>query len=91
MRLALGARPADVARLILREGMGVAAVGAVTGLLGALALAGLLGGLLYETNPRDPMAFAAVAGFVVVMSLLAAALPARRASRVNPIDALRAE
>lgn len=91
VRLALGAQPGDVARLILREGAGVAAVGTLAGLLGALALAGLLGGLLYETNPRDPLAFAAVAAFVVVMTLLAAALPARRASRVNPLHALRAE
>jgi ABC-type lipoprotein release transport system permease subunit len=59
--------------------------------LGAFALAGLLGGLLYDTNPRDPVAFVAVAGFVLIMTLLAAALPARRASRVNPLLALRAE
>ncbi len=91
VRLALGARPADVARLILREGAGVAAAGAVAGLLGALALAGLLGGLLYETNPRDPLSFVAVAGFVLIMTLLAAALPALRASRVSPLLALRAE
>ena len=69
----------------------MAAAGAVAGLLGALALAGLLGGLLYETNPRDPLSFVAVAGFVVFMTVLATALPALRASRVNPLLALRAE
>jgi putative ABC transport system permease protein len=91
VRLALGARPKDVARLVFREGAAVAAIGALAGLLGALALAGLLGGLLYETNPRDPLAFAGVAVFVAMTTLLAAALPARRASRVEPLRALRAE
>jgi predicted permease len=91
VRLALGARPSDVAALVLREGARVAFLGAAAGLATALAVSGLLGRLLYETSPRDPVAFVAVGVFVVVLTLLAAALPARRASRVDPAVALRAE
>jgi ABC-type antimicrobial peptide transport system permease subunit len=91
IRLALGAQPGDIAGMILREGAALAAAGAAVGLLGALAVSELLTRLLYQTSPRDPIAFAAVAAFVALLALLAAALPARRASRVEPAIALRAE
>lgn len=91
IRLALGALPRDIAGLILREGALLAAAGGVVGLLGALALSELLARLLYETSPRDPLAFVGVSAFVVLLALAAAALPARRASRANPAAALRSE
>ena len=91
VRLALGARPRDVAALVLREGVVVSAVGAAAGLLGALVLARFLEGLLFETSPRDPLAIAGVVGVVALVSLAAAWLPARRASRVDPAHVLRAE
>ena len=91
IRLALGARPRDIAGMILREGAALAAAGAAVGLLGALALSELLTRLLYETSPRDPVAFAGVSAFVFLLAFLAAALPAHRASRANPAVALRSE
>ncbi len=91
IRLALGAQPMDIAGLILREGALLAAAGGATGLLGALALSALLSRLLYETSPRDALAFAGVVAFVALVAFAAAALPARRASRVHPAVALRSE
>jgi putative ABC transport system permease protein len=91
IRLALGARPHDVARLVLWEGTRLAMIGTAVGLAGALLISGLLSRFLYETSPRDPLAFLSVAAFVAVLAVLAAAVPARRASRVHPSTALRAE
>jgi putative ABC transport system permease protein len=91
VRLALGARPRDVAGLVMREGLTVAAAGAAFGLAGALVLARVLEGLLFETSARDPLALAGVVALVAALSLAAAWLPARRASRVDPSKALRAE
>jgi ABC-type antimicrobial peptide transport system permease subunit len=91
IRLALGARPRDIARMVLREGATLVAAGGVVGLLGALALSELLGRLLYQTSPRDPLALVSVSVFVVLLALAAAAYPAHRASRANPAVALRSE
>ena len=91
VRLALGARPRDVAALVLREGVVVTAVGTTAGLLGVLGLARFLEGLLFETSARDPLAIAGVVALVALVSLAAAWIPARRASRVDPSRALRAE
>jgi putative ABC transport system permease protein len=91
VRLALGASPRDVAGLVLREGAGLVIAGALVGLALALSVSGVLSRLLYETSPRDPAAFAGVTVMVAVMALLATALPARRASRVEPAVALRSE
>jgi putative ABC transport system permease protein len=91
LRLALGAMPRDVVRLVLREGLGLAAVGLVFGLLGGLAVSRLLGSLLYETSPADPVAYGAVALLLGGVAFLAAALPARRAARVDPVAALKCE
>jgi putative ABC transport system permease protein len=91
VRLALGASPRDVARLVMREGASLALAGALVGLAGALLAAGVLSSLLHQTNPRDPVAFAGVTVCVAVLALLAAAVPAWRASRVDPAVALRAE
>jgi putative ABC transport system permease protein len=91
LRLALGARPRDVVGLVLREGVGLAAFGLVLGLAGALAAARLLGSLLYETSPLDPLAYGAVAVLVGAVAVLAALLPARRAAHVDPVAALKYE
>jgi len=91
VRLALGARPADVLRLVLRDGVRLAVAGTAAGLLGALALARVLASLLFEVSPYDPGAFVGVLALVAAVSLCAALLPALRASRVDPVQALRAE
>jgi putative ABC transport system permease protein len=91
VRLALGARPRDVAALVLREGVVVSTAGALVGLLGALVLARFLEGLLFETSPRDPFAWAAVTILVPLVALAASWLPARRAARVDPSAVLRSE
>jgi putative ABC transport system permease protein len=91
IRMALGARRADVLRLILRQGMALAVAGAVIGLIGALALARLLGSLLFEIKPNDPLTFAVVPLVLTATALLACWLPARRASQADPVVALRSE
>jgi predicted permease len=91
LRLALGAHPRDVVRLVLREGVVLAAFGLAFGLVVALAASRLLRTLLYETSPTDPLAYGAVAVVLGGVAVLAAALPARRASRVDPVAALKYE
>jgi len=91
VRLALGARPRDVAALVLREGASMAALGTVVGVAAALGLARVLDRLLFETSSRDPLAIAGVVAVVGLVTLAAAWLPARRASRVDPVRALRAD
>jgi putative ABC transport system permease protein len=91
VRLAIGASPGDILRLILRDGLVLAAAGIVIGLVLAAAGAGLLGTLLYEVPPRDPLSLAAVAALLLLATLAAAWLPARRAARTDPLKALRAE
>jgi putative ABC transport system permease protein len=89
LRVTLGARPADVARLVLREGMAPAAVGVALGLAGALAAARLVAKLLYGVGPTDAATLAAAALLLLALAALAAALPAARALRVEPSVALR--
>jgi predicted permease len=91
VRVALGAAPADVRDLVLREGMVLAATGVGLGLVGAAASARLLRGLLYGIRPADPVTFAAVPLVLFLVAALACVLPARRAARVDPAVALRAE
>jgi putative ABC transport system permease protein len=91
IRVALGAEPADVGRMVLREGALLAAAGITLGFAAALALTRVLRSLLFETTATDPMTLACVAAIVVTIVLLAALIPARRAARVNPIIALRYE
>jgi putative ABC transport system permease protein len=91
IRVALGAQRADVARMVLREGAVLAAAGIGIGLAGALALTRVLRTLLFETTPNDPATLICVAAAVLLLVLLATLIPAHRATRVNPITALRYE
>jgi len=91
IRIALGARSADVRALVLRQGLVPVAVGLTAGIAGALALTRLLKTLLYEVSATDPLIFAAVSMGLIVVSLAAVLIPARRATRVDPLDALRHE
>ncbi len=91
VRLALGAKRVDVLRLVLGEGMKMAAVGLIVGLLAALGLTRLMAGLLFGVSATDPLTFALVAGLLAIVALAACYIPARRAMRVDPIVALRYE
>jgi ABC-type antimicrobial peptide transport system permease subunit len=91
VRLALGARPQALLRMVLREAMALGLAGAALGLLGALLLSRSLATLLYSVSPSDPVTLAATAAVLVATTLVAGYLPARRATRVDPVVALRAE
>ncbi|MFZ0214304.1 MAG: ABC transporter permease [Candidatus Acidiferrales bacterium] len=91
VRMALGAQPGDVLRMVIREGMVLAGVGIVTGIGGALALTRFLRSLLFETKPTDPATFVGVVVALVIVALAACWIPARRAMRVEPMEALRYE
>jgi len=91
VRIALGARKSHVLSLVIRQGMKLALAGLSLGLILALALAQTLRSLVYEVKPADPLTFAAVALLLLATALLACWLPARRAARIDPITALRAE
>jgi putative ABC transport system permease protein len=91
IRIALGAQWRDVQKLILTSGMLLVAIGLAIGLAGAFALTRLMTTLLFEISPTDPITFGAVALCVVVAALLACYIPARRATKVDPLIALRYE
>jgi putative ABC transport system permease protein len=91
VRLALGADPAHILRLVLGSGLRLSVLGAVVGSLVAFALVRLLGGLLHDVRPHDPLTFAAVPALLLAVAALASLLPAWRATRVDPATTLRAE
>jgi ABC-type antimicrobial peptide transport system permease subunit len=91
LRLALGARPSGIRRLVAVEGLAVAAVGVVVGLGVSLVGARLMARLLFGVTPTDPFVFTAVAVTLIWVVLVAAYLPARRASRTDPAEALKWE
>jgi putative ABC transport system permease protein len=91
VRMALGARPGDVVRMVMREGAWLVVWGLVLGVAASLALARLLAGLLYGVEPADAGALAAAAGILAAVAMVACYLPARRATRVAPSVALRSE
>ncbi|HEX7118838.1 MAG TPA: ABC transporter permease [Longimicrobiales bacterium] len=91
LRIALGARPGQVRAMVLRQGLAVIAVGLGGGLAAALALTPLLRSLLFGISPGDPLTFAAAAAVLAAVGLLATYLPARKASAVEPLEALRVD
>ena len=91
IRLALGASAGDVRRMIIRQGMLLAMIGVVIGLASAFGLARVIATLLYGVTPRDPVVFVAMPIVLTSVALAGVCLPARRAVRVDPVIALRAE
>lgn len=91
LRVALGARTADVRRMVVREGAAVAAIGLALGAPAALLLSRLLDSLLFEVSPTDPFTLVLTAALLFGVALLASDLPARCAARLDPVTALRAE
>ncbi len=91
VRMALGASASDVMKMVLRNGMTLALVGVGLGLVGALGLTRLMSRLLFEVTPTDLTTFALVSAGLIVVALLACYLPARRAMKVDPLEALRYE
>ena len=91
VRIALGASPGDVLRLVVVEGMKPTLLGMVLGALGAYALGGVLSKLVYDVKASDPLTFGAVALLLGVVALLACSVPAFRATHVQPLEALRME
>jgi putative ABC transport system permease protein len=91
VRVALGARPLDVHRLIIGQGLKLLGLGVAFGLLGAIALSRLAASLLFGVTAYDPPTFGAVSLLLAVVALVACFIPARRAAKVDPMIALRSE
>jgi putative ABC transport system permease protein len=91
VRVALGAAHRDVLRLVVRQGMTLTAFGLLVGLIAALASTRLMISLLFETAPSDPLTLSGVAAFLAAVALVACLIPARRATRVDPMVALRVD
>jgi ABC-type antimicrobial peptide transport system permease subunit len=91
VRLALGARRADVTRLILQTSVGMALAGALTGCVLALIASSRIADLLFETSPRDPLVYGWAGAVIVIGAVLAGIVPSLRANRISPLEALRAE
>jgi putative ABC transport system permease protein len=89
IRIALGAEPALVLRGVVGEGMRLAAIGAVAGLVLSLGLTRLMRGILFGVGPNDLTTFAAVCGALALVALAASVIPALRATRIDPLEALR--
>jgi len=91
IRMALGAQPEGVLRLVLRQGIALAVVGAAVGIGVALSVTRYLASMLYGVQPKDPLTLAAVTALLIGIAVAACYIPARRATRVDPITALRYE
>jgi len=91
IRMAIGATPRDILKLVLRQGLIIVAIGLLAGLAAAFVGTRLLADLFYGVAPSDPLTYAVVATLLLTVALLANWIPARRATRVNPVIALRFE
>jgi putative ABC transport system permease protein len=91
IRLALGAQPADVIRLIVRQGMRPAFLGLVAGILVAIALTRFMTALLFQVSAIDPLIFGLVGAVLMLVAIIASFIPARRALRLDPAITLRSE
>jgi putative ABC transport system permease protein len=91
IRMAMGAKPGDVLGMVVRTGMILTGAGLAAGLVASLAATRLVSGMLINVSATDPLIFAGAAAFLTLAALLACVLPARRATRVDPIVALRCE
>jgi ABC-type antimicrobial peptide transport system permease subunit len=91
IRIALGAQKAEVTRMFVRHGLGLAAIGIACGLAAAFGLMRLMSSLLFDVSPIDPLTYGAVALSLVVAAVMASHVPAVRATMVDPVEALRAE
>jgi predicted permease len=89
LRMALGASVRDLLRLVISRGMRLTMAGIIIGAIAALSLTRLMGDLLYQVSPRDPLAFGSALIVMIAVSLIACFLPARRAARIDPVTALR--
>jgi ABC-type antimicrobial peptide transport system permease subunit len=91
IRMALGADGVSITKLVLWQGVKPAAAGIVVGVLGGLAATSLLRSVLFEVSPNDPVVVVAVTSLIGVIAIAASLIPAWRASRIDPVIALRAE
>jgi len=91
VRIALGAAPERVMRMVVRQGLVVVGIGLVIGLASAFALTRLMQSVLFEVSARDPLTFASVVAVLALVSIAASCLPARRAATLSPLEALRTE
>jgi putative ABC transport system permease protein len=91
IRMALGARRGDVLKLMLGHGMRLALMGAALGIAGALGVTRLMTSLLYQVKPSDPVTFVCISALLTAVTMVACYIPARRATKVDPMEALRHE
>jgi putative ABC transport system permease protein len=91
LRMALGARPAQLLRGVVREGMLVVAIGGTVGIAGAIAISRVMSTLIFGVKATDPLTFAAVTAVLGAVALVACYIPARRATKIDPLEALRAD